>query len=66
MLQMLGRYKEMTPERQAQVRALFRKMVDAPPEVRQRYLDNLERWRQMTPAQRDQARDMWRQKRQKP
>jgi hypothetical protein len=41
-------------------------MVDAPPEVRQRYLDNLERWKQMTPAQRDQARDMWRQKRQKP
>jgi hypothetical protein len=56
----------MTPERQAQVRALFRKMVDAPPEMRQRYLDNLERWKQMTPAQRDQARDMWRQKRQKP
>jgi hypothetical protein len=63
---MLGRYKEMTPGRQAQVRALFHKMVDAPPEVRQRYLDNLERWKQMTPAQRDQARDMWRQKRQKP
>ena len=27
----------MTPERQAQVRQLFRRMVDAPPEVRQRY-----------------------------
>jgi hypothetical protein len=66
MLQMLGRYKEMAPERQAQVRQLFRKMVDAPPEVRQRYLDNLERWRHMTPAQRDQARDLWRQKGKKP
>jgi hypothetical protein len=66
MAQLLRRYREMTPERQEQVRGAFRKLVDAPPEVRQRYLDNLKRWRDLSPAQREQARDLWRQKRQKP
>jgi hypothetical protein len=56
----------MGPERQAQVRAVFRRLVEAPPELRQRYLDNLNRWRQMTPAQREQMRDLWRQRRQRP
>ncbi|MEZ4467214.1 MAG: DUF3106 domain-containing protein [bacterium] len=49
------RLKTMAPERRAEIRTLFRRLVSLPASERARFLDNLRRFRQLTP---DRRRDL--------
>ena len=59
------RYRELSPERRAQLREAIRAMLRAPPGERGRMLENLRRWRELSPDQRERLREEWRRRRER-
>ena len=65
LMERFARWRDMPPERRAQMREAFGEILNAPPRDRQRFLENLHRWREMSPQEREQARERWRQRRER-